>query len=155
MNKRRIIIEHWTLKFNHFFGSPHALLMGLGVIAIWAISCSFKSHWHSSIVEFIAIISFFNIFIVQRAQNKGLKAVQLKLDELLASSNRASNLLIKAEDAPEHVLEQVQGIYKDLAKATGEDASRQSIASAAVDHIMETAILSAEEIIISTQRIDQ
>lgn len=139
MIKRLIIIEHITLRVNRFLGTSHAFMLGLAVIVLWAMSFLFnKPNWHSAIVEITAILSFINIFVVQRAQNKDLKAIHIKLDELIASSTRASNLLIKAEDAPERILEQVEGVYKDLAKTSVDEFSRNSITSSAVEQIMET-----------------
>lgn len=136
--KRIIVFEHITLSANRFLGTSHALVIGMIVIALWGISFLFnKSTWHSAIVEITAIVSFVNIFIVQRAQNKDLKAIHLKLDELIASSS-ASNLLIKAEDAPERVLEQVEDIYKTIAKTTGEELAKTNEVSSTIEHIMET-----------------
>ena len=126
------------MRVNRFLGTSHAFILALMVIGLWALSFLFnKPNWHAAILEITAILSFINIFVTQRAQNKDLKAIHIKLDELIASSTRASNLLIKAEDAPERVLEEVEGIYKNLAKTTVDEFSRSSIASSAVEHIME------------------
>ncbi len=138
LTRRLIILEHVTLSVNRFLGTSHAFLLGLAVICIWALSFLFNRAWHSVILEITAILSFVNIFVVQRAQNKDLKAIHIKLDELIASSTRASNLLIKAEEAPEKVLEQVEDIYKILAKTPADELSRTSITSTAVEQIMET-----------------
>ncbi len=139
MIKQFVFFEHMNVRVNRFLGTSHALILGLIVISGWALSFLFnKPAWHSAILEITAILSFINIFVVQRAQNKDLKAIHIKLDELIASSTRASNLLIKAEEAPERILEQVEDIYKDLAHTSGEEVSRTSIASSAVEHIMET-----------------
>ncbi len=137
-NNRLIVLEHITLRANRFMGTSHAFMLGLAVIAIWALSFLFnRPSWHAAIVEVTAILSFVNIFITQRAQNKDLKAIHIKLDELIASSSKASNLLIKAEEAPEQILEQVEDIYKSMAKVSLEEPSRTSITSAAIEHIME------------------
>ncbi len=139
MIKRLIVLEHMTMRANRFMGTSHAFLLGLAVITMWALSFLFnKPSWHAGILEVAAILSFINIFVVQRAQNKDLKAIHIKLDELIASSTRASNLLIKAENAPEGILEQVEDAYKNLAKTAREELSRTSITSPAVENIMET-----------------
>jgi hypothetical protein len=48
--------------------------------------------------------------------------------------------LIKAEEAPEHVLDQVHEIYKDIARAAMDEESRMSIVEGVshVESLMET-----------------
>ena len=38
------------------------------------------------------------VFLIQKAQNKDGKAIQLKLNELLAAHERASNRMVDIED---------------------------------------------------------
>jgi low affinity Fe/Cu permease len=57
------------------------------------------------------------VFILQRAQNRDTKAIHVKLDELIAAIEGASNRVIKAEEAPDHVLEEIHIASKNLAKA--------------------------------------
>ena len=63
---------------------------------------------------------FLKVFILQRTQNKEMKALHLKLDELIASMDGASNRMIKAEKAPEEVVDKLHSAYEDLAE-TNED----------------------------------
>jgi low affinity Fe/Cu permease len=118
-------------------GTSPAFLIGLLFYLIWAISFYFKGQWHNSIVEFVGMLSFLNIFFVQRGQNKDLRAIHIKLDELIASSNIASNSLIKAEEAPEEVLQEVNNVYKELAKLAQEGEPRTAITSEVVEKLME------------------
>jgi len=67
---------------------------------------------------------------------KDLKAIHLKLDELIASSESASNRLIKAEEAPEHVLDTMHEMYHDAAMAIKDDPSRLTISLDKADDIM-------------------
>ncbi len=137
-NKSSTTSEHLTQRFNRFIGTSRAFMIGLAICVMWGISFLLESSWHATIVECVAMVSFLNIFMIQRAQNKDLKAIHLKLDELLASSNRASNSLIKAEEAPEYVLDQVHDIYKDLARHASEEKPRTSLTSELVEQVMET-----------------
>jgi low affinity Fe/Cu permease len=45
-----------------------------------------------------------------------MKALHLKLDELIATINGANNRLIKAEEAPEHVVDELHRAYTELAE---------------------------------------
>ena len=52
-------------------------------------------------------LSFVMLFVLQRSQNKDTKALQLKLDELVASSPRASNRVLNLEEIPEAEMRQI------------------------------------------------
>ena len=125
--------------FSKFFATSPALIIGVIISGLWLLSLFGEKKWHESLVEAVEMLSFLTIFAFQRSQNKEIKAIQIKLDELIASSDVASNRLIKAEEAPEHVLDQVHEIYKDMAKAAMENNSRQRMVD--IEHaekLMET-----------------
>jgi low affinity Fe/Cu permease len=129
--------EQISHKVNRFLGTSQALLVGLVVMVIWALSFLFEGKWHELICELVAMVSFLNLFTLQRAQNKDLKAIHIKLDELIATSSSATNHLIKAEEAPEHVLDQVHELYKSAASAAINDPSRTSMNIGEVEEVMD------------------
>jgi low affinity Fe/Cu permease len=135
--KHQIKFEHISHKVNRFLGTSQALLVGLVVMVVWAVSFLFGGKWHELICELVAMVSFLNLFTLQRAQNKDLKAIHIKLDELIASSSSATNHLIKAEEAPEHVLDQVHELYKSAATAAINDPSRSSMNIGEVEEVMD------------------
>ena len=116
--------ERLSLNFARFFSTNAALYFGLGIVFLWLISWFGEKKWHDVLLEAVAIMSFLTIFSFQRSQNKDVKAIQIKLDELLASSSDASNRFIKAEEAPEHILDQVHEAYKDIARNSTDVESR-------------------------------
>jgi low affinity Fe/Cu permease len=120
-------VEKLSHGFSRFFTTNSAFYFGVIITVLWIASWFGDKHWHELLVESVGILSFMTIFSFQRSQSKDTKAIQLKLDELLASSDVASNRLIKAEEAPEHVLDQVHEIYKDVARAAMEEESRMSM----------------------------
>jgi low affinity Fe/Cu permease len=79
------------------------------------------------------IVTFLMVFLIQRAQNKDALAIQLKLNELLASQQGASNRLINVEDMSE---DEIIALHKRFAKlserlqAAEEDCSSHSIREA-------------------------
>ena len=119
--------ERISHTFARFFATNAALWLGIGIAVLWIATWLVEGRLHDFLTEAVGVLSFLTIFIFQRAQNKDLKAVHLKLDELLASSATASNRLIKAEEAPEHVLDEVHEIYKNVAKAAIDMDSRTSL----------------------------
>jgi low affinity Fe/Cu permease len=130
--------ERISVEFPKFCASTLGLWVGLSVAAMWMFSWSLKGPIHDFLDQSVGMLSFLTIFIFQRAQSKDLKAIHLKLDELLASSESASNRLIKAEEAPEEVLNQVHEIYKEVAKAAlDEDPRTQLVDLAHAEFLME------------------
>ncbi|HEY9774795.1 MAG TPA: low affinity iron permease family protein [Planktothrix sp.] len=142
--------ERFSGRFSRFFATSGALYFGIAVASLWILSWFGSSLLHSFLVEAVTLISFLTIFVFQRSQCKEMKAIQIKLDELIASSESASNRMIKAEEAPEHILDQVHAIYKDAAKAAvAEDARTGSINTSNADVLMEALhedLIEAEEL---------
>lgn len=130
--------EKVSLSVAKFFATTAAFWLGISVAALWMLSWVVERTLHEFLLEAVGMLSFLTIFVFQRAQNKDLKAVQIKLDELIASSSTANNRLIKAEEAPEHVLEQVHEIYKDVARAAmDEDPRARMVDIAHAESLME------------------
>jgi low affinity Fe/Cu permease len=70
------------------------------------------------------------VFIIQQSQNKDSMAIQLKLNELIASNERASNRLIVVEDLTQEELEVLKKFYiklADLAKKENDLHSSHSV----------------------------
>ena len=59
------------------------------------------------------------VFVIQHAQNKEMRAVQLKLYELIVALDGASNRLIDVEDLTEHELTHLFQRYQHLAQTAG------------------------------------
>jgi low affinity Fe/Cu permease len=56
------------------------------------------------------------VFLIQKAQNKDGKAIQLKLNELIAAHERASNRMVDIEDLTEDELDQLHKFYVKLSE---------------------------------------
>jgi low affinity Fe/Cu permease len=69
------------------------------------------------------IVTFLMVFLIQRTQNKDSLAVQLKLNELVAAVEGASNRLIDVEDLTEEELRILHRHYAKLVAMSRKDAS--------------------------------
>ena len=58
------------------------------------------------------IITFLMVFLIQKSQNKESVAVQLKLNELVAAHEFASNRLVDVENMTEEELKIIQNIIR-------------------------------------------
>ncbi len=54
------------------------------------------------------------VFLIQKAQNKDSKAIQIKLNELIAAHEKASNRIVDIEDLTEEELDQLHVYYERL-----------------------------------------
>ena len=66
------------------------------------------------------------VFLIQKAQNKDSKAIQIKLNELIASYEKASNRLVDIEDLTEAELDQLHKFYVTLAKLAKKESDIHS-----------------------------
>ena len=123
MAKRRSSIgdtfENFSKAITRFTGSTAAFGIALGVILVWAVVgplFGYSDTWQLVINTGTTIVTFLMVFLIQRAQNKDSLAIHLKLNEIVAAMQGASNRLIDVEDLSEKELATLQGFYAELAK---------------------------------------
>jgi low affinity Fe/Cu permease len=106
-------------------GSTSAFICALAVILIWLITgpmFHFSDTWQLLINTTSSIVTFLMVFLIQRAQNKDALAVQLKLNEIVAALEGASNRLISVEDLSEQELKVLNIHYQRLAEMAKRDS---------------------------------
>jgi low affinity Fe/Cu permease len=99
-------------------GSFWAFGMALVVILAWVALgpiFHFSEAWQLVVNTGTTIVTFLMVFVIQHAQNKEMRAVQLKLSELIAAVEGASNRLIDVEELSERELEHLYRRYRHLA----------------------------------------
>jgi len=99
-------------------GSTPALACAVGLIAVWLLTgpiFHYSDTWQLVINTGTTIVTFLMVFLIQRTQNKDSLAVQLKLNEIVAALQGASNRLIDVEDMSERELEVLHKFYRRLA----------------------------------------
>jgi low affinity Fe/Cu permease len=99
-------------------GSTWAFTIALLVVVVWGCTgplFHYSDTWQLVINTSTTIVTFLMVFLIQRAQNKGELAVQLKLNELVAAVDAANNRLISVEDLSEDELEVLHKHYRKLA----------------------------------------
>jgi low affinity Fe/Cu permease len=77
------------------------------------------------------------VFLIQRSQNKESRAIQIKLNELVAAMEGASNRLIDCEDLDEDELNTLHKHYAKLVAMAKKDeplTTSRSIEEAAARH---------------------
>jgi low affinity Fe/Cu permease len=111
-------LEHWSYKVTLWTGSSGAFALAVLVIFGWIVSgplFHFSDTWQLVINTGTTIVTFLMVFLIQRSQNKDSLAIQLKLNELVAAMQGASNHLIDIEDLTEEELHTLHHHYRKLA----------------------------------------
>ncbi len=106
------VITRWT-------GSTQAFGLALATIIVWAASgplFHYSDTWQLVINTSTTIVTFLMVFQIQRAQNKDSLALHLKLNEIVAVIQGASNRLIDVESLSEDELTTLHRYYGELAK---------------------------------------
>lgn len=112
------ILERFSQSITVFTGSAKAFFIASIVILAWIITgpiFNFLDTWQLVINTGTTIVTFLMVFLIQRAQNKESLSMQLKLNELVAAINGASNNLIDVEDFSEAELNILHQHYRQLA----------------------------------------
>jgi len=105
-------------------GKPGTSIFALALIVVWAVTgplFNFSDTWQLVINTGTTIITFLMVFVIQQSQNKDTMAVQLKLNELIACNQKASNRLIEIEDLTEEELEVIKKFYVKLSKLAAKE----------------------------------
>lgn len=124
----------------HATGRPQAFIIALLVVVVWAASgplFGFSDTWQLVINTSTTIITFLMVFVIQQSQNKDTVAIHLKLNELIAVSQKASNRLVSVEDFTEDELIVLKKFYMrlaDLSKKENNLYSTHSIDEAEDQH---------------------
>ena len=95
------------------------------MVLAWAVTgpiFGFSDTWQLVINTGTTIVTFLMVFLIQQSQNKESLAIQLKLNELVAALDGASNRLINGEDLSEHELKILQDHYRKLAAMASDSA---------------------------------
>ena len=135
-------LSSWATRWS---GSSGAFAVAVGVIAVWLVTgplFGYSDTWQLVINTGTTIVTFLMVFLIQRGQNKESMAIQLKLNELVASVKGASNRLINIEDLTEEEVRTLHQHYAklvELAKQDLEMTVSHSIEDAEEDHAKKLA----------------
>lgn len=100
-------------------GSPAAFAISIIVVIAWACCgplFNYSNTWQLVINTGTTIITFLMVFVIQQAQNKDTLALQLKLNELIAATQGASNKVLNIEDMNENELRTLKNLYAHMAE---------------------------------------
>src|SRR5687768_3392544 len=105
-------------------GTSLAFVLALGAVLIWLVTgplFQFSDTWQLVINTGTTIVTFLMVFLIQRSQNKDALAIHLKLNEIVAALEGASNRLIDVEDLTEAEIKTLHTHYQKLVSMAKQD----------------------------------
>ena len=91
--------------------------MAVSVVVLWAALgpiFHFSDSWQLIINTLTTVITFAMVFLIQATQNHEMRALHLKLDELIRSQRKARNFFADLEHATEEELEELKREFQRL-----------------------------------------
>lgn len=116
--------EKLAYRTTRLAGRPWAFGIALAIVLAWLASgplFHFSDTWQLVINTGTTIVTFLMVFLIQQTQNKDTKAIELKLNELVAAIEGASNRLIDVEDLSEAELDTLHHHYRKLVSMAKKD----------------------------------
>jgi len=117
MERSATAVAHWT-------GTTSAFSLAFAIILVWGLTgplFHFSDTWQLVINTGTTIVTFLMVFLIQRSQNKDSLAIHLKLNEIVAAVEGASNRLIDVESSTEQELNILRRHYGKLAQMARQD----------------------------------
>lgn len=111
--------NRFAVRASRTVGSPYAFIVALATIVLWLISGPYfhwSNAWQLVVNSITNIATYLVVFIIQNSQNRDSEAINLKLNELIASSQTASNELINVEDLSDSRIDELFRKYERIRK---------------------------------------
>ena len=139
-NAVSLALERLSYQATKATGTSLAFMFAVAAVIIWLLTgplFHYSDTWQLVINTGTTIITFLMVFLIQRAQNKDALAIHLKLNEIVAAMEGASNRLIDVEDLSEAEIQALRAYYSrliDLARKDDVLTNTHSIEEAASRH---------------------
>ncbi|HZC44206.1 MAG TPA: low affinity iron permease family protein [Acidobacteriaceae bacterium] len=136
MSKRAVEVQirttndgfgQFAAKASGWLGSKWAFAGAGVVILLWALVgpvFHFSDTWQLVINTGTTIVTFLMVFLIQNTQNRDARAINLKLNELIRSIDKARDQMIDIENLSDLELDELQAKYERI-KAAYESRPRQ------------------------------
>ena len=124
-SKKNSFFERFANQITVWTGSSPAFIIAASIVLVWAASgpiFKYSETWQLVINTGTTIVTFLMVFLIQKTQNKDSKAIQLKLNELIAASEFSSNRMVDIENLTEEELDGLRKYYLKLSQLAQNEA---------------------------------
>jgi low affinity Fe/Cu permease len=131
-------IEKWSSQITQGAGSTTTLVIAFLLVLIWGLGgiiFHFSERWALLMGTGSSLVTFLMVFLIQKSQNKHSLSIQLKLNELVAANEQASNRLVNVEGMTEDELKIIKKYYAKLGDFTQRQDNLQQ--SHSIDEVHE------------------
>jgi low affinity Fe/Cu permease len=93
-----------SARLTYALGSPWSVILAVTLISLWLVGGlmgGFSELWLLLINTVSTIVTFVMVFVIQGSTNRSDRAIQLKLDALIAHLEQVPSEIVGAEDEPE------------------------------------------------------
>ncbi len=116
-----------------WLGSKWAFGAAVLAIVAWAAMgpmFHYSSEWQLVINTGTTIITFLMVFLIQNTQNRDARAINLKLNELIRSGDKAENQMIDIENLSDLELDDLQSKYEAVRNACEDRRAKRAATKA-------------------------
>jgi low affinity Fe/Cu permease len=103
-------------RFSVWSASPWATITSMIFIGLWSLGgifyFGFGLFYQTVISTIVSVVTFLMVFLLNHSQAVELKAIHLKLDELIRSQKTANNDMINIERLDDEQLEELIKIFQ-------------------------------------------
>jgi low affinity Fe/Cu permease len=119
------LIEGWFEKLTSLgtiiLGNSITFIVAVGTVLFWLTNKRFYTEdIHYKIGDVILGVTFLSLFVIQKSFNRFSASLHLKVNELVASHETASNTVINIEEKTEHEIAELSKEYAELAEQAKE-----------------------------------
>ena len=109
-----------STKISTLAGSTWAFALAVLGVLVWVVTgpyFHFSNTWLVAVATITDVVIFLMVFSLQAGQNRNSKAIQLKLNELIAANKQASNAFIGLESMTDEELGELDSEFKEMIEA--------------------------------------
>ena len=100
-------------------GTPWAFLFAFASIIVWLLTgplFHYSDSWQLIVNTATTVVTFLMVFLIQNTQNREMKALQLKLDELLRGVKGARTSLVNLEELTDEELDKLKNEFRVISE---------------------------------------
>jgi low affinity Fe/Cu permease len=113
------LFRRFAEKTSEIVGSAPAFVAAVAIIIAWAVLgpvFGYSDTWQLVINTGTTIITFLIVFLIQNSQNREMRVIRLKLDELLRGTEGARTDFVSLDHMNDKELDAVQKEFEKLEK---------------------------------------
>jgi low affinity Fe/Cu permease len=121
------LFEKIVFYANAILGNSITFVIALCTVIFWLTNKQFyKQDIHYCIGDVILGVAFLSLFVIQKSFNRFSAALHLKINELVASHEPASNSVINLDAKTEHEIVILTKEYEELIELVKEEIEEKS-----------------------------